>query len=370
MPSLWTRKSVTVAVSQLDAWTDSSLNHRASAHVQVMNGLVMEDDTLQCRVSSTKPDQLVISMALSPTFPNPDMKLCYLVEKIRAVYGEDLDDETCFGILKSHPRYISCLQNLARLRGHLPEDEPLLVEFRMQAPFNIHADLVTQKEDAVFFGFEISHENGETNIWFELKENGKEFKTVTIEKLYSSSFKQTAGRAKKGMFQSQMSSIPESVSFVSPTKASRSRRQQSVASKDDNSTIKTEDQGANRMDVDDDDDESSWDSNLRDSESEEGETPEMEALRKQVAELTSIVSGLAQTKSFDSSEGSKSNLAGNLKKKKTNQGNASSSSIAGDSKASRRSTGTRGTKAREEKRKVGGSGGAGAGGDEYAKKTL
>ncbi|CAB9518743.1 hypothetical protein SEMRO_960_G224880.1 [Seminavis robusta] len=134
-----------------------------------------------------------------------------------------------------------------------------------------------------------------------------------------------------------MSSIPESVSFVSPTKASRSRRQQSVASKDDNSTIKTEDQGANRMDVDDDDDESSWYSNLRDSESEEGETPEMEALRKQVAELTSIVSGLAQTKSFDSSEGSKSNLAGNLKKK-TKQGNASSSSIAGDSKASRRST--------------------------------
>ncbi|CAB9531186.1 expressed unknown protein (Partial), partial [Seminavis robusta] len=51
-------------------------------------------------------------------------------------------------------------------------------------------------------------------------------------------------------------------------------------------------------------------------------------------------------------------------------GNASSSSIAGDSKASRRSTGTRGTKAREEKRKVGGSGGAEAGGDEYAKKTL
>ncbi|CAB9530080.1 hypothetical protein SEMRO_2734_G335870.1 [Seminavis robusta] len=121
------------------------------------------------------------------------------------------------------------------------------------------------------------------------------------------------------------------------------------------------------MDVDDDDDESSWDSNLRDSESEEGETPEMEALRKQVAELTSIVSGLAQTKSFDSSEGSKSNLAGNLKKKKTNQGNASSNSIAGDSKASRRSTGTRGTQAREEKRKTRGGGG---GSDEYAAKKV
>ena len=382
----------TVAVSQLDAWVDSSLNHRASAHLQVMNGLVLEGDTLQCRVSSTNPDQLVISFALSPSFTSPDQKLAYLIEKIRSVYGATLDngfaldDETCFGILKSHPRYISCKQNLASLRGHLPDDQPLHLEFRMQAPFNIHDSLVTKDEDGVFHGFEISHEDGETNVWFELKEKEKEFKPVTIEKFILIN-QQAAGRATTSMFQSPLGSIPESVSFVSPTKKSshslsRSRRShQPTIQEDDNSTIKTEDHhgGAGstvQMDVDQDDDDTTWDSKLGGS---EAENPVVEGLRQQVADLTNLVYGLAQTKivaeakSFDSDEaGSKSsgNLAGNIKKKKTNEGHASSNSLAGDSKASRRSSATRGTIARDEKRKTGGGDNGSIGNNDEKKKVL
>ncbi|CAB9505792.1 hypothetical protein SEMRO_243_G097030.1 [Seminavis robusta] len=106
------------------------------------------------------------------------------------------------------------------------------------------------------------------------------------------------------------------------------------------------------------DDDDSWDSQLgEDSTTGPGESEEITKLRRELEAMQSILSGITQAKSFGSDDGSKSaKHAGNLKKMKTNDGYASSNSIAGDSKASRRSTGTRGTKARDDKRKKAASG--------------
>ena len=56
-----------------------------------------------------------------------------------------------------------------------------------------------QNEDPIFYGFEVRHDNGETNVYFELKEADKTFKPVTVD-ASNSAYPSRGTRVKKGMF--------------------------------------------------------------------------------------------------------------------------------------------------------------------------
>ena len=350
-----------VAFSQLDPWTDNGLNKRASCDLWVTNGTVLGNGNLECRPSTQNPRILVISLGLSPTFTNPDSKLEYLLERVGEAYHCNGDRNACLRILQNHPRYVSAKVNLKALLGH--NNRSFTVEHRITAPFDIDDTLVTKEEDPIFYGYcmQENEETGETHIYFELKEKGKPFTPVTVDGGVSSfgAAHMNTPTNKKSMFgHFNMDSIPENITFASPAAG---RHRQHEEDSDDDSTIATREQHGHgykttgddkqqEEEDDDDDDEDSWDSNLMDCD-EESKDSEVETLRKQVEELKNIVTGMYQkSTSKDSNDNSTSRTSvSTTKKAKRNNGSAVSVT---DSKASRRSSTTRGTTAREDKRKT------------------
>ena len=364
-----------VGFSQLDEWVDNSLNKRASGHLMVCNGVIIEEDELECRPSGRHENLLVFEFPVSTAFTNPDEKLEYLLDRIAEVYpNTGGDPQACLSILQNHPRYISAKMNLKNWLGR--KNEIFMVDIRIQCPFKISEELVTQDEDPCFYGFEIKvdEETGETHIYFELKEKGHEFEPVQVDgeaKKASSGIKTTP--KKSSMMKQQrrdtdgLNPIPESITYMSP--AAR------VNETDDESTIKTQDQNewfktagvearSHRM-PDVHEEEQSWDENLGEVEmdiDEDANDPdctdedsEVERLREQLLNLQrehdglkDIVTGVFASRSRDSDESNHAkSTAGATKKKRTNEGSAS---IAG-SKASRHSEATRGTQARDNSRK-------------------
>jgi len=345
-----------LAFSQLDPWTDDGLNKRASCDLMVCNGAVIDGDTVQCRPSAMNPSVVIISFYLSDFFTNPDRKLSFLLERIATVYPETQGDEqACLKILKNHPRHVSALMNLKSLLGS--HNNRHLVEFRITAPFKVSENLVTREEDPVFYGFVVTQdeETAETHIHFELKEKDRDFKPVTVDGLTMPSWEGSHSRAPKGMFsQFTMGAIPENITFQLPSGKHRRGEEH-----EDDSTIKTKEQEerfkTTGLDDDDDEDDESWDSKLGDDEMDvDDSNSEVEKLRKEIDELRNIASGVYQTNSKDSASGNTATTSNcsTPKKKKNNEGAAS---VAG-SRTSRHSTATRGTQAREDKRKASGSG--------------
>ena len=343
-----------LAMSQTDFWRDNGLNQRASVDLWAAAGSLITGD-LDVRVSKKCPAVLVITLEMSAAFTNVDEKLEYLLDRINEAYNCNGDRNACLRILQNHARYISAKMNLKDLLGE--ERTSYLVEHRITAPFVIDDCLVTQEEDAIFFGYCVVEDDdtGETHIHFELKQKGKFFEPVTIDGLASGGH---TPAGKKSMFNggatrtsgsAGMDSIPENITFASPHHGND----------DDGSTIKTEPTRArgsvfrkppppphaaaakanlNAMDVDDDEETYEYDPDWDKASSDSGRSKEVEDLRKQLEELKGIVSGIAQSRSRDSADSTPSTAASTAKKNKNNNGSASS--VAG---ASRRSDYTRGS---------------------------
>lgn len=385
-----------LAFSQLDYWKDSGLNHRASCHVMVSNGATVDGSSLQCRNSTLNPCVVVLSFRISVNFTNVDRKLNYLIERIAEVYkneedGTPLDRFACLRILRNHSRYISALANLTALKGTTPNVD-FVVEHRMTAPFFVSPDIVTAAEDPIFFGYNIEEDTptGETHIHFELKEKDKAFTPVRIDSKQSFDGNPIRTSGRKSMFSDfKMGSIPENISFKSPAPkgAASAAYRNAAADDDDDSTIATDtlqDNQASRkqrppkrnaapanfkttgLDDEDESTDSSWDDELGEDDEDSADAmdvdgsgedaaakkkkddTEIEKLRKELDQMRAIFNGqfaFAKSQSQDSNEqGSKKSGAGSSKKKKNS---ASDTSVT-----SHKTTATRGTAAREEKRKT------------------
>lgn len=341
-----------LAFSQVDPWTDKSLNARASCDLWVSNGVALNNGTLQCRPSSRENDVLVITFALSDTFTNPDIKLGYLLSRIMETYELANDKNQAMKILQNHPRYIAAKGNLQSLLGS-HGDKGYLVEYRIRAPFPISEDLVTCDEDKVFFGhhMETNEETGETHIHFELKHSKKPFKPVVVDGVVHSSFSLSQTPGRKSMFATKCdlkmepAGIPGAISFKSPNPR--------LKKSDDSSTIATNDRHARKgmmvaipeeKKKSSDKEDADWDPDLMDFEEYTvANQEEVNDLKQEIKEMKAIMTGMYQ---MQANGGNTTTLAvSSPKKKKAEDGTADS--VAG----SRRSTNTRGSLARDAKRK-------------------
>jgi len=260
-------------------------------------------------------------------------------------------------ILKGSPWHIAALVNLKALKGST--NDRFLVEHRITAPFSVSEALVTKEDNPIFCGFEIIEEDDdEVHICFELKEKGHEFVPVTVdgEVVDDEDEEVHCSPQRKSMFASKpnLRPFPEHISHSSESanKHNDDDDASAIATQEQNGRFKTTGLDENlEKDGDEADDEESWDSDLdKDGMSiDKSENSEMRRLRQRIKELSDIVSGLSQCKQSKSQHSDDAkNTAGTPKKKKNNDGDAS---VAG-SRTSRHSTATRGTQAREEKRKA------------------
>ena len=377
-----------LSLGQVDHYNDEKLNQRAGVHLVLANGNCLD---ISCRKSETNPKQLVLLLGIPDNFTELGKKFGHLIPRIMEQHN--CDETVARQILKTHPRTLEAQKNLKKLAGHRNEEafengETLYAELRLTLEFEVAAELVTAEEDPVHYGWTLkgpgleqeSEDNG-YHFYFELKEKDKPFKPVTSS-VDSSNKKSTPQRSnKKSMFggYTGMPSVPESdsvpgeVSFQSPFKPPG-------AEKDDDSTICTEEQDqrfakqgskpGEQMEVDSDDDDSSFDSDLvaddddsenerlaaKVKEQEEQMKEQEEKMKEQQEQITKLLetqtqfmefmngqAGLKKSKSQESEESGNSSP----KKKKGNEGKAEASTE--QSTCSRK---TRGSAAREEKRKT------------------
>jgi len=351
-----------LGICQLDTWTDNGLNSRGSVHMVVNNGVVLQDDTLNCRPSGVHPRLLALTFGLTSNFTNVDKKLECLLSQIEEAHPDCAGNkDACMRHLKNHPRCVAAKMNLKRLLGS--KNQCFLVEHRVVCPFEVADALVAKAEDPIFHGFRIRvhEETGETHLCFELKERGKEFVAVANDGKTAADASDLGTPQKKSMFDEhftaeRMNPIPENITIQSPAPSGSASRH------DDSSTIATKEtcryKAYKTTGLDTEDEEESWDDELgEETESEaeeeavamevESDDEEIERLRSEVERWKSIATGVFQTTSRDSGESGGKASAGSTKKKRANDGG----SVAG-SKASRHSSATRGTRNREERRKT------------------
>ena len=344
----------TLAFSQVDAWIDKSLNNRASVNMWVSNGVALVGGNLDCRPSSRDQNVLVVTFSLSRTFTNPDLKLSYLVDRVTETYALQDDKNQAMKILQNHPRYIAKKLNLQSLLGSR-NDKAYIVEYRIRVPFAVADELVTSEEDKVFYGhhIETDDETGENHIHFELKERKKIFKPVVVDGVAHAcaSVARVPGQ-RKSMFataavkMAPIAEVPGSIQFASPNP-----RLHKQDDDDGNSTIASDEKKPKAVEKlsflpDEEEDEDDWQPAMEVEETVEVEVADktdVDELKKEVANLLSIVTGMAQQNT-----GQVISPVSTPKKKKENDGTATS--VAG-STTSRRSNNTRGSAARSAKRK-------------------
>ena len=359
-----------LSLGQVDDWCDDELNRRGSVHLMVANGACFEG--LDCRKSQTDQKQLMLLFGISRSFTDLEKKLEYLIPRIQEQLG--CDENMARKFLKTHPRTLEAKKNLQKLAGSkkqaaLSDGEMLLAEIRLKFDFEVAADLVTAEEDPIIHGWTLigpdESESDEYNFYFEVKEQSKTFKPVA----YSADSKKKSTpppkRNKKWMFGGhRMPNIPEEVSFKSPSKEDAStictKEQDQLFAKQSSSTKSKQGSKGDGMEVDD---ESSFDSNLCASDSDEEyeddsekqrmaeqlkkQQEQMEKQQKQLDELMNMMSGGAELQKSKSTDGEDSNTSS--KKKKGSEGQAEAA--GSESVQSQSSRVTRGSKTRDEKRK-------------------